>query len=236
MRAETGAEFFASPQRHVLGAHEDAFKDETRWTAITGRVLALSANEEGDLPQVGQFQQMSMEPHLSMYRQLAQNFCAETSLPMSAVGLFTDSPASAEAMQAAEAQLAEDAEYQWRVFRPALLRLQQNVVMLRDGTDQVPTDSWRANVNWTPARWVSPQAASDFVVKAVAAMPELAQTSVMMRRLGLSQGEIDEILTELTRANASGILDRVLAAAEPLAPAAVADEPAAEVTDVVAAG
>lgn len=212
VRGEVSAEFFASPQRYVLGVDEGAFADKGRWSAITGRVLALSNNEEGDTPTVGQFTQMTMSPHWEMYRQLAQNFCAATNLPQSAVGIYADNPASAEAMQAAEAHLAEDAEYQWRVFRPALLRLHQNIMILRGeyaSVDALPAESWRVNVNWTPARYVSPQAASDFVVKAVGADPALAGTSVMRRRLGLTQGEIEEIQAEARRSGVSQLVEQL---------------------------
>lgn len=222
VRGEVSAEFFASPQRWVLGADEAAFKDMGKWTAITGRVLGLSTNEEGEKPTVGQFPQMTMSPHWEMYRQLAQNFCAATNLPQSAVGIYADNPASAEAMQAAEAQLAEDAEYQWRVFRPALLRLHQNVLLLRgdyDSAASLPSESWRVNVNWTPARYVSPQAASDFAVKAVGADPGLGGTTVLRRRMGLTQGEIEELQAETRRAGVSQLVEQLRGSANTLQPA-----------------
>lgn len=216
-RTETGAEFFASPQRYALGANEKAFDGKGRWSAIMGRVWNLSSNEDGQIPEVGQFAQMSMQPHLEMYRQLAQNFCAETNLPQSAVGIFADNPASAEAMQAAEAQLSEDAEYQWRVFRPALIRMQQNVIMLREKAKEPPPESWATVVNWTPARYVSPTSAADWAVKAVGAVPELASTNVVLRRLGLSQGEIEEVRSEWGRGRAGSVLEK-LAAVKAAAP------------------
>lgn len=218
VRGEVSAEFFASPQRWVLGADEAAFKDMGKWSAITGRVLALSNNEEGEKPSVGQFSQMTMSPHWEMYRQLAQNFCAATNLPQSAVGIYADNPASAEAMQAAEAQLAEDAEYQWRVFRPALLRLHQNVMILRGeyaSVADLPDDVWRVNVNWTPARYVSPQAASDFAVKAVGADPALAGTTVMRRRLGFTQGEIEELRSEARRGSVADLVEQLRGGNQP---------------------
>lgn len=225
VRGEVSAEFFASPQRWVLGADEAAFKDLGKWSAVTGRVLGLSNNEEGEKPEVGQFPQMTMSPHWEMYRQLAQNFCAATNLPQSAVGIYADNPASAEAMQAAEAQLAEDAEYQWRVFKPALLRLHQNVLLLRgefSAAADLPAESWSVNVNWTPARYVSPQAASDFAVKAVGADPALGGTTVLRRRLGLTQGEIEELQAEARRGVVSQLIGRLNSGdAEPVANAAV---------------
>ena len=206
VRAEVGAEFFASPQRYVLGADEDAFSDMDRWTAITGRILTLGLNEEGSKPEVSQFSQMSMDPHLSMYRQLAQNFCSATNLPMSAVGLFADNPTSAEAMQASEYALSDEAEYQWRIFTPALRHVLENVVMVRDGLAEPPAESWRVALNWTPARYVSPQAASDYISKIASAIPDVVQTTVGLRRAGFTQTEIEQIQAEATRVRATDLL------------------------------
>lgn len=210
LRSETSAEFYASPQRWVMGARESAFKDMDRWKAVMGRMLALDLNEEGEKPDVGQFAQMTMQPHLDMYRQLAQNFCAETNLPQSAVGIFADNPASAEAMQAAEAQLSDEGEYQWRAVRPRLRRVAQNVVMIREKLTEPPKGSWGMNVNWTPCRYISPQASADWAVKAVATDEELKGTSVVRRRLGLSPGEIEEAEAEIRRRRAPGVLDRLV--------------------------
>lgn len=218
VRTEVSAEFFSAPQRYIIGAREDAFADMDRWKAVMGRMLALDNNEEGEKPSVGTFSAVSPQPHLEMYRQQAQQFCAETGLPQSSVGLFADNPASAEAMQAAEAALSEEGEYQWRIFTPRLRRIQQNVIMLSEGLSEPPAESWGVNVNWTPCRYVSPQAASDWAVKAAAADETLKGSTVVQRRLGLSQGEIEEVRTERTRASAVSVLDRALGrtAAEPV--------------------
>lgn len=207
-RGETSSEFFSAPQRYALNVAEDAFSDMGKWEAIIGRLWALEADDSAAHPvQVGEFSQQSMQPHWDMYRQLAQNFCAETSLPQSSVGIYAANPESAEAMQAAEAQLAEDGEYQWRIFRPHLLRIQQNVLMMIEGSSDVPDESWRANVNWTPCRYTSPQAASDWAIKAVSADETLKGSTVVLRRLGLSQGEIEEVRSE-ARANQGASLAR----------------------------
>lgn len=220
VRAETGAEFFSSPQRYVLGASESAFEGQSRWTAISGRITVLDLNDEGDKPDVGQFPQMSMEPHLAMYRQLAQNFCAATNLPQSQVGLFADNPASAEAMQAAEAALSDEAEHQWKIVSSALRRTAQNALMVRDGLTEPPAESWDLHPTWTPARYVSPQAAADTAVKIVGAFPALADSAVAMRLAGLTQEQIMEVRSEQRRTESGAVLDRLLAAAPaPTAPA-----------------
>lgn len=208
VRSEVSAEFFAAPQRYVLGAEKGAFKDGA-WSATMGRFLALDVNEDGEKPDIGQFPQLSMGPHLEHYRQLAQNFCAATNLPPTSVGIFADNPQSAEAMQAAEAALAEEAETQWRIFKPSLVRTAQNIIMLREGLSEPPAESWRLRVNHKPARFVSPQAAGDFVVKAVAAVPAIADTTQALRGLGFSDEEIEGMQSEWRRARAGSVLDRL---------------------------
>lgn len=213
VRAEVGAEFFAAPQRYAIGVDEKGF-DAGRWSATMGRLLALETNEDGEMPQVGQFPQISMSPHLEHYRQLAQNFCAATGLPQSMVGLFADNPASAEAMQAAESRLAETAEYQWRVFKPALKRTVQNIVMLRDRLTEPPSESWGLSVNTRPARYVSPQAAADFTVKAVGAIPKIGDTVEALRGLGYSEEQITGMQSEWRRSTAPSRIEQILAGRE----------------------
>ena len=212
VRAETSAEFFSSPQRYVLGAERADFAGQDRWSAIMARVQVLEPNENGDIPSVGQFSQMTMSPHLEMYRQLAQNLCAATNLPQSAIGVFAENPASAEAMQAAEAALADEAEYQWRIFSAPLRRTLQNIIMVRDKLDEPPAESWKTSVKWTPARYSSPSSAADFAVKMVSAFPSLQESQTLMRRAGLTEDDLADINAENRKKNAVSLLDRALAA------------------------
>lgn len=212
VRAETSAEFFSSPQRYVLGAERADFAGQDRWSAIMARVQVLEPNENGDIPSVGQFSQMTMSPHLEMYRQLAQNLCAATNLPQSAIGVFAENPASAEAMQASEAALADEAEYQWRIFAAPLRRTLQNIIMIRDKLDEPPAESWKTSVKWTPARYSSPSSAADFAVKMVSAFPSLQESQTLMRRAGLTEDDLADINAENRKKNAVSLLDRALAA------------------------
>ncbi len=73
---EIAREFFAAPQRWIMGADESAFQDadgnpKTAWESYLGRVLAITANEDGTLPQVGTFAAGSPEPFIAQLRQLA---------------------------------------------------------------------------------------------------------------------------------------------------------------------
>lgn len=224
VRTETSAEFFSSPQRYVLGAERADFAGQDRWSAIMARVQVLEPNENGDIPSVGQFSQMTMSPHLEMYRQLAQNLCAATNLPQSAIGIFAENPSSAEAMQASEAALADEAEYQWRIFAAPLRRTLQNIIMVRDKLDEPPQESWKTSVKWTPARYSSPSSAADFAVKMVSAFPSLQESQTLMRRAGLTEDDLADINAEIRKKNAVSLLDRALAAMNNENPAVENDE------------
>lgn len=222
VRTETSAEFFAAPQRWAMNTDPANF-EVGRWAAVTGRLMAIAPDTDSDKnPTVGQFPQMSMDPHTSMYRQLAMNFCAATDLPQSSVGVFADNPASAEAMQAARADLADEGEYQWRIFDPRLRRIAQNVVMLRDGLEEPPEEAWKIGVKHKPCRYISPQAAADFTVKAVSSIPKIGQTTEALRGLGYSTEVIESMEAEWRTQGAVTVLE-TLAKLRPDEAAATAD-------------
>lgn len=210
VRMETTAEFFSAPQRWAMNVDPDTF-DQDKWNAVIGRLLAIEGEEGQESPSVGQFPQMSMEPHVSMYRQLAMNFCASTSIPQSSVGVFADNPASAQAMESAHAELADEGEHQWKVFNPRLKRIAQNVVLLRDDLAEPTDEMWKMTVKHKPCRYVSPQAAADFTVKAVGAIPAIGETTEALRGLGYSQEEIDSMSSEWRKKGAPSVLAELVA-------------------------
>ncbi|MDD6299439.1 MAG: hypothetical protein PUA66_06565 [Hornefia butyriciproducens] len=75
-RANVTAEFCSHPQRYVLGLDEDAEFDSTK--ASISSFLALDRGEDGSNPQIGQFTQQNMEPHISQFKMYAAAFAGET--------------------------------------------------------------------------------------------------------------------------------------------------------------
>ena len=109
-RTELCAEFYSRPQRYLLGADEEAFKDQKKWDAYIGAIFAVSKDEDGDTPQYGQLAASSMQPHLDQLRSLASQFASETNIPVSELGVISDNPSSAEAIYAAKEPLIVEAE------------------------------------------------------------------------------------------------------------------------------
>lgn len=107
LRMEVSAEFYSSPQRYLIGADEPPEDKNGRkltgWEATISKMLNISLNEDGQAPVIGQFTQMTMQPHTDMLRALAARMSGATGVPLSQFGVMTDSgPSSSEAIMAAE--------------------------------------------------------------------------------------------------------------------------------------
>lgn len=226
LRAEVSAEFYSAPQRYLLGADESAFQDATgatvsKWQAIMGRFLAIGADDDGNVPQVGQFPQMSMEPHLAHLQQIAQNFAADQNLPVSSLGIVQDNPASAEAIFAAKEELVVEAEGANRVFGSALVRSAQNAVMLRDGLASPTDEMFKLRAKFRDPATPSMASAADAVTKQVAVLPWLADSDVTLEQLGYDDTTIDRLREDRRRASVTSLVSKLTTAA----PVAVAASP-----------
>lgn len=218
VRSEVTAEFFSAPQRYALGADESAFvgpNGETRgqWEAIIGRVWAIGRDEDGEIPQVGQFPQVSMQPHIEHLRMIATLFAAETSLPVSALGVVQDNPSSAEAIYAAKEELIIEAEWAATSFGAAWRRAMLTALQLRDGVERLPREWLALQPRWRDPSTPSRAAAADAVAKEVGAGILPPDSEVAYERLGYDQPTIDRLLAERRRNQARQQLSALAAAA-----------------------
>lgn len=216
LRMEVSAEFYSSPQRYILGADESAFvgpdgRAVDAWSAITGRVLALSKNEDDSNPTVGQFPQMSMQPHTEMLRTIGAKFSGETNIPVNALGIIHDNPASDAAMHTAYLDLNADAESAHEPFGAAWVEAMRMAVEIRDGSSEgleLLTTKWRDPATPTKA------AAADAVMKLVTAGVLPPDSAVTLEQLGFDQTTIDRIVADRRRSRAAASLS-VLASQAP---------------------
>lgn len=238
-RTEVSSDLYAAPALLLLGADESMFQNAQGdkvplWSWYMGRLKSLPKDEDGDKPDLQVIPQQSMEPFLAMKRALAAEFASATSLPISALGIVQDNPSSAEAIYAAKEDLVIEAQNTTRSIGYGLNRIVQDAICLRDG---IPVTEMDDEVRNFATRWRNPAmpsvvSQSDAVVKQISAIPELAQTDVALEELGYSAEQIVRIRSQIRRAQAGGVLDRLLAAAP--APAAPAPQEPAEPTGVTA--
>lgn len=207
LRQEVSAEFYTSPQRWVLGVDEEAWAGTDKWKATMGRILALTRDEDGELPSVGQFPQMTMQPHSDMLRQLAAQFAGETGVPLNSLGVVQDNPSSADAIYAAKEDLIVDALAQNRVFGSAVSRVGQRAVMLRDGLTAASTELRGLKTRWANPAFPSPVSAADALVKISAVFPWLGDSDVALERAGFTDTEIVRLASDRKRAASGALID-----------------------------
>ena len=240
-RTEVSSDLYAAPALLLLGADETMFQNSQGekvplWSWYMGRLKSLPKDEDGDKPDLQVIPQQSMEPFLAMKRALAAEFASATSLPISALGIVQDNPSSAEAIYAAKEDLVVEAQNTTRSIGYGLNRIVQDAICLRDG---IPVSEMDDEVRNLATRWRNPAmpsvvSQSDAVVKQISAIPELAQTDVALEELGYSAEQIVRIRSQIKRAQAGGVLDRLLASTP--APAAPAPQEPAEAPVEVTSG
>lgn len=221
VRAEIASDFYAVPRMYALGASKEAFEGG-HWQAAIDSWFAVTRDENGDVPTVGQFPQMTMQPLNDHYRTLATQFSGATGVPVSSLGIVTDNPPSAEAMYADDRRLTNTARAQNRVLGSSLKRVAQKVVRLRDGRDL--DDELRSiDTSWANPAFTSPSTSADALVKLSAVFPWLSESEVALEFAGFSHAEITRLLSDKRRAASGSVLNQVLARQTPTVQAASDD-------------
>ena len=214
-RTEIGAEFYNLPQRYVLGARPDAFKDNGQdipgWLANLKSIWLLSRDKDSELPQVGQFSQASMEPNIAQFRMIAQTFAAETSLPLRSLGVVGDNPESADAITEANRELElEIKHWQTASLTPALRRMMGRALATVDSS-RTP-DEWARAVypHWKRPDTVSLAAAADAVTKIDSVAPGFGASTVGLEMVGLEPDQIRRVQAEMRQTQGASAVDSLI--------------------------
>lgn len=212
LRSEMQAELYSVPPRYFLGVEPELFRDENdneipTWKLMMDHILAIPKDKDGEKPEVGQFPQYSFEPHSAQLRQTASMFAAATSMPPDMMGVLTDNPSSAEAIDKAQKELCLAAEQCQAWFGPAWERIIDRAQKLAgpDGSVQAVACQWR-NPS-TPSR----AAAADAAVKLVQAGILPADSDVTYDMLDLSDRQRRTLRKEQRAARAQGNIDQLRA-------------------------
>lgn len=223
LRTEVGAEFYNAPQRYALGADEKAFtnddgSDVPAWTVMLGRLLTLTRDEDGELPQVGQFTQQTMQPNVEQLRSIAQMFASEASLDVGSLGIVQDNPSSAEAIRARHEELGVKIE-NWRraVLTPTWRRVLGLAASMVDGSATLASEVNSISPQW--GSWSAPSEVSQAQASLarVQAIPRLAETDVELEHQGYTADEIKRIKADWRRTQGRQALDAIAATVPPAA-------------------
>lgn len=212
IRSEVSAELYSVPQRVVLGADENMFKDAAgnplpAWQVVFGRVWGVSRDENGEMPSIQQLQQASQQPHMDQLRSLAQLFAGETSIPIASLGISTDAnPASAEAYHASREDLISLAEATCDGWEPAWRRTMLTAIELRDGLDGVPAELQRMRAKFRSPALTSRASAADATLKMIQAFPWMADSDTALELYGFDQVTLDRLLADKRKGQARGTI------------------------------
>ena len=191
-REEIAEEFYSLPQRYINGLAEGAKKDEGLDSAI-GKVWAITKDDEGEKPEIGQLAQMSIDQFETAKKDKARDFCAETGLTLRNLGYETGNPSSAESLIAMSDDLLLEATNSQEELGKQIKEICITLRLAIDENDEVP-DGLRGIVPaWKPVFQVDIGATGDGVFKLFEAMPELQGTIAGYRFLGISIKEAEEL-------------------------------------------
>lgn len=216
LRTEISAEFFTTPQKYLLGADPGAFETTTKWEAYIGNILAVSRDENGELPVFGQLSQGSMQPHTDYMRSLAARFSGETNVPISTLGVIHDNPASAEAIYAASEPLIIECEDFNDGARETLRTL---ALMCIAGELDVPIyELDERYFDFTPdfrnPAMPSVVSQTDAMVKIASVVPGFAGTDVFFEQIGFAEDMRRKAENEIRRNNAQLMVNQLFGEGE----------------------
>lgn len=228
LRMAVAGEFYSSPQRYILGADEGAFANadgstKSAWQVYIGKILAIERDEDGQVPEVGQFSAFDPATFTQEIDLYARTVTALTGMPPHMLGHTTDNPASAEGIRSAEARLVKKAERKAAGFAPSWREVMRLAWMHQHGPD-APTP--QIGVNWVDAATPTVAAQADSVLKLVQAGVLPAESDVVLERAGLSAQERQRVRADREMAQGRQALSSVLERMRPrTAPAPGSESP-----------
>ena len=151
-----------------------------------GSRMAVSENEQAKF---GQLAAADLAGYEASVRVILGQIMAVSTLPAHYVGVFTDNPASADALRAAEASLTARAEARQATFGRSWEQVAKLMIAVRDGRDPQQIDDVR--VQWADAATRSVAQEADATVKLYQA--GLLPASYALRKLAYDEAAVAEI-------------------------------------------
>jgi hypothetical protein len=230
MGMEVAAEFFGAPQRYILGASEGAFQDAEgnpldAWATYIGRVLGLERDEDGNVPEVGQFSAHDPSGMTKIIDLYARIMATQLGLPPHMLGYTSDNPASADAIRSSEAMLVKKAERRIRRFGATWRDAMRLALWVRDG--EPPDKTRRIECVYRNPATPTLAAQTDAAVKLVQAKILPADSDVVLEMAGLTEGQRQRVAADRRRAAGTRLLDRLSQMTDPATEA----EPGPEADD-----
>lgn len=200
-RSEIAAEFAAYPQKYLLGTDRTTIPKDSLYAAYIGAILEVTKGEGDTVPTFGQLSQLSMQPHIDYMRSLAAQFSGATNVPLSALGVVSDNPSSAEAIYAAKEDLVIDAQALNADNGRALVNIAMMALAIQDNSDfnTVRNSGVAIEARFKNPAMPSVVSQSDAMVKQISVLPWLAESDVALEELGYNEEQIQRLHADRAR-------------------------------------
>ena len=229
LRMEVGAEFFTAPQRYILGASEDLFSastgdaeadeetdtepasDAAKLKAYYGALWAITRDESGELPQVGEFSAPGADNFTKVFENDAQRFSGATNVPLAQLGVLSNTYTSSDALGAANDPLILEVETMNRRNAETMESLARLMMAIRDETPvhELGEAAWEVQAYMRDPSKSTLAANADAWTKIVSADNSLVGTDVMYEGIGFNRPTISRIRAEQGKTNATAELGTI---------------------------
>lgn len=207
--------FYAIPQRYFLNLTDEMYDTliESKWATYSGAVLLATA--DGDLdknPEYGQLPSNSPQALISIIEHHAKEFAGISSVPLNSLGIVQDNPSSAEAIEAARADLIDLADELNEANAESLRKVALMAMAVESNKAIRDLDETQLGVmaNFRDPRMASLAASADAAVKTATADPDFPKTDVFYEMQGYGESTIARIRSQERRAQGSQLATAII--------------------------
>lgn len=189
--------FYSMAKMYLTGLTDEQFdavmENKTGYTL--SRILALTAGNDGENPNVGQLSGNSPQPFIDELRALACQFSGATGVPLNSLGIVQDNPSSAEAIQAAREDICLIAERDIESDTSVLKRVMRAALAVERNTTTDNVDD-EINVKFDLPMLYSLSARADWATKINSVRPGFGETDVAAEMMGIDSADLPSIKSD----------------------------------------
>ena len=185
----------------IMGADNETAVDTIE--SQTGDVLKIGPNENGQIPQIGEFAQHAMAPFTDTILTAARNFCSDTKLSLVNLGISSDAPQSTEALEIINDDLRDDI-LSWQGELADQLKYFAVTLWMYENNVRTIDDNLAAKIEAIKPVFLSVYRQDvgkfgDGLIKIAQQAPDIVKSRSLWRNLGLTSEEIDEVIASAGR-------------------------------------
>lgn len=196
-QAMIAAHYYNTKVDVILGVDSATAVDKV--SARTGDILKIGTNDNGQIPQIGEFAQHAMQPFTETILTAARNFCSDTKLSLVNLGISADAPQSTEALEIINDDLRDDIlKWEYEELGEQLKYFGVTLWMYENGVRRID-DNLRAKIRQTKPVFLSVYRQDvgkfgDGLMKLAEKAPGIVRSRSLWRNLGLTSEEVDEVI------------------------------------------